>query len=160
MTHLTKLTYAPAKVGLSFELPFGNHAALGRYEQARSLELQSSIQAGNVERTVRNSIHTLTVSALHAAKEVSIHQRSVEYYLQLLASQVERFRLGESSVVDAVLTEQQKISEELALVGSWQTLAQLMSRLRYETGTLVRYRVDADEVVVERVEPTGFDFGS
>jgi outer membrane protein TolC len=76
----------------------------------------------------------------------------------MLEAEIDRFELGEASVVDIIFTEQDQISQRLALVTARLNLTSLLTQLRFETGTLLRYRTEEGGVVVEDVQPYGYRF--
>ncbi len=147
------------KLSFSFEWPFGNNFARGRFEEAQSLHFQSAIRRTDLERVIGANVERLVGSLLDAAREVSERTVAARYYEELVRSQVEKWRLGESTVFDVILTEQDQISQLVALVGARQSLASLESQLRFETGSILSYRAEEDGVVIEEVQPAGLGFG-
>lgn len=146
------------KLTLTFELPFQNNVAAGELEQSRALEYQARINSTELERVIRATVEDLRRSVVRAAREVSERAVSVAEFRDLLESQTERFRLGESNVIDTVKTEQDKISQELALVSAQQRFLTLLSRLRFESGSMVDYRVENGDVFVRDLAPFGYVF--
>jgi outer membrane protein TolC len=142
----------------SFGWPFKNNAARGEYAQARALVYQAAIETTDLERVINNNIDSLTGSLLEAIQEIEDRTASSEYYAQLVASELQRFEIGESGVVDMIYTEQEQISQLLSLNAARRNLASLLSQLRYEAGALVKHRIEGDMVVVEEVQPTGYVF--
>ncbi len=122
-----------AIIKLDFNLPFRNNVAIGKYVESRALQSQSQIQAWNLKRVISTS------------------------YRQVLDDETEKFRAGESTAVDIVLTEENDTSEQIQLVFARLRLATLLAQLRYEMGTLVDYRIQEGKVIVERVRPFGLD---
>lgn len=142
-----------ARLLLTVEWPFANNVAHGRYLEARSLYHSGGIQARNLERVIAGRVEELTTAVDKARAEVARAEAAVKYYDQLIEAEVERFRLGEASAADLVLTEENRIGAALALVSARQRLATAVAQLRFEQGTLVRYRIQNHRVVVEEVLP-------
>lgn len=142
-----------ARLLLTVEWPFANNVARGRYLEARALYHAGGIQARNLERVIAGRVEELTGAVLKARAEVARGQEAVELYDQLIEAEVERFRLGEATAADLVLTEENRIGAALALVTARQRLATAVAQLRFELGTLVRYRISNQRVVVEEVFP-------
>ena len=147
-----------AAITLKFELPIQNNVAEGQLEQSRALEYQAQINATELERVIRLTLEGLRRSLVRTAREVAARATSAEEYRELLESQLERFRLGESRVVETILTEQSLISQELALVSAQQQFFTLLSRLRFESGSIVDYRVEDGRVFVRDLQPFGYLF--
>jgi outer membrane protein TolC len=146
------------KLSLNFEWPFGNNSARGRYEESRSLLHQAAISSTDLDRVIGANVERLVGSLVEAALEVRDREQSASYYRQMLEAELDRFELGEASVVDIIFTEQDQISQRLALVTARLNLTSLLTQLRFETGTLLRYRTEEGGVVVEDVQPYGYRF--
>ncbi|MEP0774170.1 MAG: TolC family protein, partial [Acidobacteriota bacterium] len=142
-----------ARLLLTVEWPFANNVARGRYLEARALYHSGGIQARNLERVIAGRVEELVGAVLKARTEVARGQAAVELYDQLIEAEVERFRLGEATAADLVLTEENRIGAALALVTARQRLAAAVAQLRFELGTLVRYRISDQRVVVEEILP-------
>jgi outer membrane protein TolC len=148
--------YSPgpsAKLGFTFELPFGNNQAEGRYEQARSTFHQSHIRLVNLERIIGTRVEELKHTLGRAILEIERRQASTAAYERLLEAEIEKFESGLTTVVDVILTEDEVISAQLGLLATRESAALLLTELRYELGALVLSRVDEDRVVVEEVWP-------
>jgi len=147
-----------AAVGLSFNWPFKNNVARGLYAQSRSLEHRASISKIDLDRVISANVETLAVTVRQAVQELQEREAAAQYYEELVKSEVEKFKLGLSGVFNVIFTEQEQISQLLALVAARQTVATLLSRLRFETGTLVSSRIEEGQVVLEGVQPLGYSF--
>jgi outer membrane protein TolC len=144
------------KLSLNFEWPFGNNFARGRYEESRSLHHQAAISATDLERVIGANLVRLLGSLLDAAQEVLDREVAATYYGQMMQAELDKFQLGEASVVDVILTEQDQITQRLALVSARLNLSSLLMQLFFETGNLVSYRVEEGQVVVDKVLPQGY----
>ncbi len=143
-----------ARILLTVEWPFANNVARGRYQESQALYHASAIQARDLERVTSGRVEELTGTVMRARAEVTRNEQAVDFYEQLIEAEVERFRLGEATAADVVLTEDNRIAAALALVTARQRLATAVAQLRFELGTLVRYHIDNDRVVVEEILPT------
>ncbi len=61
----------------------------------------------------------------------------MDFYQKTIDSEIQRFQLGEETLIDTITTEQQQTDARLALVTALQNVAQLIAELRFQTGTLV-----------------------
>ncbi len=145
------------RVVLDFELPFANRVAQGRFMQARSLEEQGRIQRRDLERTILNTVEDLAVSLQKAMAEVLKRARGLERQNAALDAEIQRFEAGESTAIDLILTQEQQVQQEILLVGARQNMASLLTRLRFETGTLVDLRIDEGHVIVEGLHLSDLD---
>jgi outer membrane protein TolC len=147
-----------AAIGLSFNWPFKNNVARGLYAQTRSLEHRAAISKIDLDRVIGANVETLTLTVPQAVKELEDRESAAKYYEELVKSEIEKFKFGLSGVFDVIFTEQEQVSQLLALVAARQNLAILLSQLRFETGTLVSTRVEDDQMIVEGVQPVGYSF--
>ena len=143
------------QVTLSFELPFGNNAAKGQYVQTESLVGNASISKADLERTVRANVVQLSGALATAAAEVRIREAAVASNQEVVASTFERFRGGETTVIDTLTTEVVRTQAESDLVAARLMYATRASRLRFETGSLLSYEIAGDTVKFGEVTPTG-----
>ena len=67
-----------------------------------------------------------------------------EVELEVTLLQVEKFKLGQATAVDLILTEERQTSAVLSLISAKQRYAVLLARLRYELGVLVDGRIEDD----------------
>jgi outer membrane protein TolC len=109
------------RLALHFELPFQNREADGRYLQARALARRGEIAATDLDRNVRSRIEELVTNLITAAQEVRIHEASARTYRELVDSQIQRFRIGESTLINVVETEQQQLTAEREFVRAKQS---------------------------------------
>ena len=61
----------------------------------------------------------------------------VGFYKNIYDADVERYRTGDATLIDTVLTQQQQTEAMLTLVAARAQLAHLVAQLRFQTGTLV-----------------------
>ena len=147
-----------AAIMIDVSWPFRNNVALGRYAQARSLALSSEIRADDLKRVISSDTTRLVGSLFRAARVIEESQAAADLYQQSLDAQIEKFKAGESTAVDILLTEDSQLSQFLTLVSARQTFAGLMTQLRFATGSLVSYKIEKDAVRLEDLKPVGLDF--
>lgn len=143
------------RLGLRFELPFGNRLARGLSVQAYALDRQSRIQLRDLERTVTNRIDQLSEALLRATEEGRRREQSVEFNRESLSSDIEIFRAGEGSSIDVILTQESLVNEEIQLISARATIAALATQLTFETGRLVDCRIADQRVTVMSLNPPG-----
>jgi outer membrane protein TolC len=147
------------RLGLTFELPFGNRVARGRSVQKHALQQQSRIELRDLERTVANQIERITRALEQAIQEGRRRVESIRLNQETLTSEIELYRGGEGSSIDVILTQETLVSEEVLLISARRTIAFLATQLSFETGRLVDCRIADDEVRVMAFYPVG-DVGS
>ncbi len=123
--------------GLTFSKPVGNNAALGAFAQSKAQMAQQIINARDLERTIRANIVQILATLHDAADQVERARDAVQAYATTIESEHERFKSGETSLLDAILTQDYQTSALVTYSQARQVYASLLAQLRYETGTLL-----------------------
>lgn len=124
-------------VTLRFRVPIGNNAARGRLLQARSAVASTEIEAADLARGVRLSVIESTEALRRAAAELESRRSATEYITQTADATLERFRAGNLTVLDTLLTESDLTNARLQELDSGRAWLSLAARLRFATGTLL-----------------------
>ncbi len=140
---------------LSFQLPFKNNTQKGRFVQADSLAGNVFIAKADLERTIRGNVAQLTDSVRVAADEVRVREEAVRNNDELVTSAFERFRAGETTLLETLKTEQAQTQARADLAAARLMYASQASRLRFESGTLLPYAIRDDAVSFGEATPTG-----
>lgn len=143
---------------LSFEKPVGNNAAKGRLLQSEADLAQRSINASDLDRNIRANIVQLVSSVKTAGEQVALLDQAVRYYGQTIDSESERYRGGQTSLLDMIVTQDVQTNALVTWTNARQQLASFVAKLRYETGTLVDSRGEVNVVRPEdlvTVPPAG-----
>lgn len=124
-------------VGLEFERPFGNNGLEGALAQRAAERRQQQIGAADLERQIRLGVVRAATTLQEAAEHAREAAAAVEFYQKTVDAELERFRVGESTLINTLITERQLTDARLSAVSAHQRLASLLAELRYETGTLL-----------------------
>lgn len=119
------------------EHPFGNRERQGRFLQAQARREQAAIEAVDLERNVRLNVVLARRSLEEAVGRYEAARRASELFSQTVEAELEKLHLGSSTLLDAIVTEQQQTQAGLNLIAAQQEIATLLARLRFETGTLL-----------------------
>jgi outer membrane protein TolC len=130
--------FRSASAGIDYELPVGNNMAMGLLEQRRSTLNQTRIDAGNLDRLIALNITQYAESLKVAADRLKAAEEAVRNYDQTIQAEQARFKSGDASLLDTLLTEQQTTGARLAYVTAHQEYATLLAALQYEAGLLVQ----------------------
>lgn len=143
----SKWVFKSGTVKAELEAPFGNNAARGLVEQRQATLNQASITSANLERQIGLNVIQFSESLRVAAERLRAAREAVRNYDQTILDEQARLKAGDSSLVDAILTEQQTTSARLSLVAAELEYATLIAALRYQSGLLVRDgAVDASQL--------------
>src|SRR5581483_11692436 len=124
-------------IGVELEKPFGNNTLRGALVEAQAGGASSQIVSADLRRQVRLSVVRTSRSLAEAIERVRQAQNAVQFYQQTIDAEIQRFQLGEVTLIDTITTEAQQADAQRALVAAQADLAQLIAELRYQTGTLV-----------------------
>ena len=133
----------------SFEKPIGNRQRLGQRAQAEAQERQREISATDLERTIRISVVNALRSLDLAVARLARAEEAAQHYEETISAEVERLKFGSSTLIDTILTEQQRTGALLELLVARQQVAAFLAQLRYETGTLVSEAAGQSQVSEE-----------
>lgn len=132
----------------TFEIPFGNNAARGRLDRNQQTLRQARIRRGDLARVIRENVAQAGAALRTAREEVEQLRRAVKEQEATWQTAQALQAAGELSLVDTLLTEQDLTAARLRLVDALRNYATTLARLRFESGTLVRF---------EEGKPVGFD---
>jgi len=135
------------QVGLNFEKPIGNNAAKGLVLQTSADLAQRSISAADLERNIDASIVQVIYSMRATADQVARIGESVRLYGETIESQNEMFRSGQTSLLDSIVTQDLQTGARFTFTQAKAQWATLLTRLRFETGTLVASTTDGKGAV-------------
>lgn len=124
-------------LGLAYEKPFGNSEARGRLAQSEARARQDQISAADLERNVRIGVVLALASLAEARDRLANTEEAAKYFEATIAAEIEKFKVGDSTLVDTLLTEEQRTGSLLARLDALRQVAILLAQLRFETGTLV-----------------------
>ena len=145
--------YIMASLGVTF--PFANNRAKGRFAQTRASLRRSDIEAGNLDRLIRDNVIEVSGALRYAGPTVELRGESVGFYRQTLDAALERFQAGEQTLVDVLLTEEDWTAERIQLVRARQVFFSTLTRLKFETGELIHFDDMGTPGEIVRFEPFG-----
>ena len=124
---------------LSIEMPFGNHTAKGRFQQAQATATTSRINAEDLTRRIRLNIVDASHQLERSLASLQQWEAAVRNDEEILAGSLQRFQARDVTLVDTLLTEESVTSDRLELVRQRQTYFSTLARLRFEAGELVDF---------------------
>ena len=136
-------------VGLVFEMPVGNNVARGQLLQNDASLNQRGISAADLERGIKAGVVQTLRSLQQTAEQAKRTGESVTYYQRTIEAEGERYRAGQSSLLDAITTQDLQTSALFSDTAARQQFAQLIAQLRFDTGTLVTESGEANAVRAE-----------
>jgi outer membrane protein TolC len=125
-------------VSLQIEKPLGNNLFAGQLDQRRADLAKRRIALTDLTRQIRLNVIEATGSLDDSVEAVRRAELATQFYQSTTDAEIQRFQIGEATLIDTVQTEQQQTDALLALINARLALAQLIAQLRFHTGTLVQ----------------------
>ncbi len=126
-------------VNITWELPFGNRAAKGRYAQAAATLQTSTIEARDLERVIDMNVLGASETVRRAADATAAWQTAVAHDEHVLAAALQQLQSGDLTILDTLLTEESVTTDQLQLVRQRQVYLSTLARLRFEAAVLVSF---------------------
>jgi outer membrane protein TolC len=134
------------QASLQFEAPVYNNAAKGRLLQAEADLAQRTINSTDLDRNIKANLVSLVASVKSSGRQVARLDESVRLYGETVESETERYKSGQSSLIDTIVTQDLQTNALVTWASARQQYATFVARLRFETGTLVESRGDLNVV--------------
>jgi outer membrane protein TolC len=144
------------EASLTVELPFGNNTARGRAAQTRADVRSREIDIADLTRSIRENIVGTTGAIALAAAAIEHAEAAVKADDETLAGTLDLFKVGEVTLIDTLITEEQVTADKLEVLRLRQSYVSALARLRFETGEIVRFVTDGTGAEVMTFEPAGF----
>ena len=125
------------QTSLSLRWPFGNNVAKGRFAQARASLSQSHIRQLDVDRRIRTGVVNSRGVVERAAAGLARAEESLGYLRTVHQGTLERFRQGDVTLIDTLVTEEDLTQVQIQMAQAWLGYAGALARLQFEQGALV-----------------------
>ncbi len=126
-----------AGIGFQYEKPLGNNQAQGLLVQREADAALRQIAQRDLDRRIRLAVVESAGTIEQVAARVAQAEAAVGFYETTVNAEMQRFRGGDVTLLDTVITRQQQIDAQLALILARQELAQRLAQLQFHTGALV-----------------------
>lgn len=126
-----------ATVSLRLELPFWNNTQRGRLVTAEVGRERAEIFARDAERRALNQVREVAASLPSVRREVAARETATAEAEKTVGVASARLRAGETTLLDAILSERSRTQRFADLLAARQTLVLKAARLRWAAGTLL-----------------------
>jgi len=130
-------TFPSARLLLRWELPFRNRRAKGQLLQATAVERRSQIASRDRRRSIQLRITQTWRSLDKALRNLDQQLEAVRLQRRVLEDSTKRLHMGDATLINVILTEEQLTASELAAIDAQLTYASILTRLQAEAGLLV-----------------------
>lgn len=123
--------------GVDMAWPVENSAARSNYESSLSTYRQRSISAADLQRFISSGVILSVGESRSTRLQFDASQRSADYSRKALEAERAKFNEGETTLLDSIQLETQYTQALLRVVLLRKAHAIALSRVRFETGTLL-----------------------
>jgi outer membrane protein len=124
-------------VSLSYQWPFDNNIARGRYLQQSALYDQSTIRIASVERTIGLGVESALSSVVRSAMQVVESEQTVGLYRITLENERMKHKLGSATLIDILSVNDRLLNARLGNISFRLNYLNALARLNFETGALL-----------------------
>ena len=136
------------EASMDYERQFGNNQAAGRLAQQQAELRRREISSADLRRVVRLGVLRSARLLAESVDRVGAAEDAVKFYDATIQGDFERFRSGDLTLIDTIITEEQQVDALLALVGARRDVARLIAELRFESGQILTH-VDGQSPAVD-----------
>ena len=134
--------YAPdrgvhARMGFSYGLPLGNHAAGGAFLRSTAADRRAEIARDELAREIALAVATAAETLERTVEELRLSDEAVRLHTLSVESESQKFRLGTSTLFDVIQAEDGLTGATLSLISTQRRYAAALAQLRFQTGALV-----------------------
>jgi outer membrane protein len=124
-------------LSLDYEWPVANNSARGILLQRKSAYQQSLISTGDLARNISSGILVAISGLGNSELELARSQEAVRSYRFAMDNEKKKFKLGISTLLDLIQTEDSLTHARLNEISAQRKLSVVLARLRFETGTIL-----------------------
>ncbi len=140
-----------ASIMLTYKWPVENNSARGALLQKEAAYRKSVISTRDLARNIGSNVSQSVAALRNKASELARHSDAVHYYLQATENEKQKNRLGTSTILDLITTEEHLTSALGNQLTAQAAFAKALVKLRYETGTLLVEKGDEISVGLEEL---------
>jgi outer membrane protein TolC len=124
-------------LSISYQWPFDNNVARGRYLQQASIYDQSTIRTANVRRGIGLGVEAALSGLLNSTTQLSDSEQTVELYRVTLENEKTKHRLGSATLIDVLTVNDRLLNARLSNIAYRLNHLATVVRLNFETGLLL-----------------------
>ncbi len=127
------------QVSLTYEFPVENRKARGRLGQQNAEKNRQALKSRELMRNIQSNVrNTLSVLRQNIAEHQNA-QKTVDLYEKAFENQLMKFRMGMATQLDLINTQDRLTLARLRRIETHFKCASSLSRLRFQTATLVSF---------------------
>jgi outer membrane protein TolC len=124
---------------LIVEYPLGNDTAHGRYEQKTAQYSQLKVRQKELNNTISSNVLLSLYGLKNAVNELEKTEEAVIIYENAFNGERQKFRAGDSTLLNVIDIQNRLDNVLINRLSVRKKTAMAIVRLRYETGTLIKF---------------------
>lgn len=122
---------------ISYQWPFDNNVARGRYRQQAAVYDQSTIRAASVERAIGIGVESALTGLARGALQLRESEEAVELYRISLENEKTKYLLGTSTMIDVLTVNDRLLNARLSNISYRLNTLNALAQLNFQTGALL-----------------------
>jgi len=140
------------KARFNMDWAIANNTAKGNLVKAKATLNKSQIAADDLKRVIAADVVKVLESMKNTANQMAKNMESADLYKETMKNETEKYRVGTSTLIDTILTEDQLTTSLQDVITVKAQYAKYLAELRFQTESLFTYddaghKVNADELV-------------
>jgi outer membrane protein TolC len=123
---------------VSYQVAARNGAAVGRWLQSQAAGEQNAVAAEQLARDIASTARVALDAVASARRELAEYDQAVRLSAQAVEGEKNKFRLGGSTLFDALYAEDAMIAARIGRIGGEQRYSAALVRLHFAAGVLVQ----------------------
>ena len=136
---------------INYKWPFSNNSARGFLMQKKAAYQRQVILTNDLARNISSRVVTAISGLRNSMLELGKTKESVLSYRKVVGNENTKFKLGMSTLLDLISSENNLTSALLNEISAKQKLGNVLASLRFETGTLLTIVRDRISVGIEEL---------
>lgn len=126
-----------ASFSLTYKWPIENNTARGNLLQKEAAYRKAVISTRDLGRNIGSNVAQAIATLRNKMSELSKYREAVNHYLNAVESEKQKNRLGISTTLDLLNTEERLTNALVNQIAAQAAFAKALVQLRHETGTLL-----------------------
>lgn len=124
-------------VSVSYQWPFDNNAARGRFRQQAAVYDQSSIRVAGVERSIGIGVETALSGLARSALQLRKSEETVKLYRTSVENEKTKYKLSTSTMIDVLTISDRLLNARLSNIAYRLTYLNALAQINFQTGALL-----------------------
>lgn len=126
-----------AQVAVSYGLPLARNVAAGQLMRSTAADRRASLFVDELTRQIALDAALAAETLRRAVQELEISREAVRLHRLSVESEIEKFKLGTSTLLEVIQVEDGRTGALLGWIGTRRRYAVAVAQLRFHTGALL-----------------------